>query len=223
MHRIAVYDLDKTLLRHATFTPFLAFAAWKRSRWRVLLLPIWIAVMLAYKLGAMSRGRLKELGLRMILGKRVDGAVVEELGERFGQAVWPNWLSHEAGVALEVERAEGWTLVLATAAMDFVAGPIARKAGTTDVIATRHRLTDGVGPVRIEGRNCYAAEKLARFESWLDDAELDRANCEIRFYSDSISDAPLLDFADDAVLVDPSVSARRVAAVRGWRTVNFNS
>ena len=33
--RIAIYDLDRTLTRRATFTPFLLFAARKVASWRL--------------------------------------------------------------------------------------------------------------------------------------------------------------------------------------------
>ena len=37
---IAIYDMDKTVTRKATFTPFLFHAAWRLAPLRFLLLPL---------------------------------------------------------------------------------------------------------------------------------------------------------------------------------------
>ncbi len=68
--RIAIYDLDRTLTRRATFTPFLLFAARKAAPWRLLFAPVWILAMLAYRMGTMSRARLKLFGMRLLVGRR---------------------------------------------------------------------------------------------------------------------------------------------------------
>ena len=35
----AIYDMDRTVTRHATYTPFLLHCAMRRAPWRLLLLP----------------------------------------------------------------------------------------------------------------------------------------------------------------------------------------
>ena len=37
--RLAIYDLDKTITRRPTYTPFLLYAARTRGVWRLFLLP----------------------------------------------------------------------------------------------------------------------------------------------------------------------------------------
>ena len=40
MTDLAIYDMDKTITRVPTYTPFLVHVATRRSPWRLLLLPL---------------------------------------------------------------------------------------------------------------------------------------------------------------------------------------
>ncbi|WP_172799871.1 HAD family hydrolase [Croceicoccus bisphenolivorans] len=217
--RIAIYDLDGTLLKRATFTPFLLFAARRRAVWRLALAPVWVGAMIGYKAGLYSREALKGFGLRLMVG-RIDQSALHDLACAFADSVMPSWIARGAAVALERDRAEGRMLVLATAAMAFYAGEIARRIGFDHVIATRH--ADPAGDIcRIAGGNCYGTAKVPRVETLLADLGIDRADCDIRFYSDSLSDAPLLDWADEGVLVNGGAGARRYASTRNWVAADF--
>ena len=55
----AIYDMDRTVTRHATYTPFLLHCALWRAPWRLLLLPFVIASMLAYVLKLIDRCNLR--------------------------------------------------------------------------------------------------------------------------------------------------------------------
>jgi len=67
MTDFAIYDMDRTITRHATYTPFLLHCAVKRAPWRLLLLPFVILSMLAYAAKLIDRGRLKEINQRLLL------------------------------------------------------------------------------------------------------------------------------------------------------------
>ena len=72
---LAVYDLDRTITRHATYTPFLLHCAVRRAPWRLLLLPLVIVSMLLYLLRAIDRGKLKEINHALLLGRRMHPRV----------------------------------------------------------------------------------------------------------------------------------------------------
>lgn len=219
-HPIAIYDLDRTLLSRATFTPFLLFAARRQAPWRLLFAPVWVGAMLAYKARLCSRATLKQFGLRLFLD-RADPASLDELARRFADRVVPAWIAPGAVEALVRDRGEGRRLVLATAAMEFYAGEIARRIGFDDVVATRHTLP-GSGACRIAGDNCWGEAKVPRVAALLGELGLDRAACHVRFYTDSTSDAPLLDWADEGVLVDAGRKGRALARRHGWTVARFN-
>lgn len=211
--KVAIYDLDKTLVRRATFTPFLVFAARRLAPVRLLLFPIWVGMMAAYRLGLCSRTRLKTSGMHLMLGGQpVDK--LEKLGRDFAtqhlrQCGWVDSVM----ALLEADRKEGAHLVIATAAFEFYARAFAEKLGISDVIATRW---DGHG---IPGGNCYGEKKRKRVAMWLEDKPADR---HTRFVSDSFADAPLLQEADDPVFVTQSASKRKRAEALGWRVIGWS-
>jgi len=221
VRKVAIYDLDGTVLRRATFTPFLLFAALRHERWRVLLAPVWIGAMLLYKLGFFGRRALKQFGLRLFLGRRMTHATLEAISRAFADRA-ATWLAPGAERAMAADRAEGCSLVMATAAMEFYAGGIAERLGFDHVIASRNQpLSADLSACLIDGENCYGAEKPVRVKAMFDQLGWDRADCEIRFYTDSVSDGPLLDWADRAVLVNAGPSGRKVAEQRGWEVARF--
>ena len=209
--KVAIYDLDKTLVRRATFTPFLVFAARRLAPARLVLLPLWIAMMIGYRLGFYDRTWLKMHGMRLMLGRRtlddlrmVGRAFCDAHLERGG------WLGGVTAM-LEADRAEGRQLLIATAAFEFYALAFAEKLGVDTVFATRW---DGTS---IPGGNCYGEEKARRVVEWLEGRG---GSEEFRFVSDSFADAPLLDRAAEAVFVTTSPAKRRKAQARGWRVID---
>jgi phosphoserine phosphatase len=56
-------------------------------------------------------------------------------------------------------------------------------------------------------------------EDLLKAAELERAH--VRFYSDHASDAPVFEWSDEPVAVNPHDRLKRLAANRGWRMENW--
>ncbi len=221
MQCLAIYDLDRTVLRRATFTPFLLFAACRRAPVRLLLLPVWIAAMLMYKLNVFSRGTLKQFGLSLFLGSSLTESDLEMLGEAFADKVVPAWVAPGATRAMARDRKEGYELVLATAAMHFYAVPIGRRLCFAEIVATPHVRLDRGGRVKISGQNCYGAEKIERINAFLAAKGARREECTLRFYSDSINDAPLLGWVDRGVLVDANRKGKARASAEGWEVTRF--
>lgn len=60
----------------------------------------------------------------------------------------------------------------------------------------------------------HGAEKVRRIKHWINENGID--GDEIWAYADSESDIPILEFADKAVIVEPSDSLKRIAELRGW-------
>ena len=220
--KLAIYDLDGTVLRRSTFTPFLFFAALRNERWRVCLAPVWFAAMALYKLGVFDRRALKQFGLQLFLGRQVTLSGLEATSRAFADRVVPGWVARGAMQAMAADRKEGCVLVLATAAMEFYAAQIAERLGFDHVIASRTiPLSAAPASCVIDGENCYGAQKPVRVKAFLATLGCERSQCLVRFYTDSTSDAPLLDWADQAVLVNAGPVARRTAASRGWAQASF--
>jgi predicted membrane channel-forming protein YqfA (hemolysin III family) len=60
-HKLAIYDMDRTITIRGTYTPFLLHVAARMAPWRLMLAPLVLIAMLAYVLRFIPRKRLKEI------------------------------------------------------------------------------------------------------------------------------------------------------------------
>ena len=217
MTDLAVYDLDRTITRRATYTPFLIHCALRRQQWRLLFVPIVLVAMLAYGLGLFDRSRLKEICQRLLIGDRVSSRELKPLVESFAEETVKNNVRPGARQAIERDRNEGRRLVLATASYRLYADAIARRLGLDDVIATNSVIgIDERVHARISGRNCYGEEKMRMISQWVEKSGLLGRHGHVRFYSDHASDEPAFLWSDEPVAVNPHDKLRRLAEQRGW-------
>jgi len=218
MSTIAVFDLDRTVTRAGTYTPFLLYCAGGgvAVAWTVLR---GLVAALTYKAGLISRSQLKArmLALTIAGAPRVK---VQGWAEGFVE----RWLkTHVRPGALEAiarHRAAGDHLVLATASFDFYAGVFASRLGFDHLIATasvwdaKDCLVAGVA-----GENCYGADKLAAVQTYVETRASPR---RVVAYSDHHTDFDLLRWADDGVAVNPNGKLRARANTAGLAVVDWN-
>lgn len=222
MQHVAIYDMDKTITATPTWTRFLLHAARRRAPWRLGLLPLAALGALPYALKRLDRAGLKQWSHRLLLGRTLAEADLAALAEDFADREAAHGVLHEARAQIEADRAAGYRLVMATASHGYYADAIGQRLGFDDVIATL-ALRDVKGLVipRIDGENCYGPVKLRRVEQWLAAAGLRRADCHVRAYSDHVSDAPLLEWADEAFAVNAHGPLRTLAGKRGWPMLDW--
>lgn len=217
MQSIAIYDMDKTITTAPTWTPFLVHAARRLAPWRLALLPVAGVLATGYAIGIVDRARLKELTQALLIGRAVAGDRLSRIAAEFAGRIAARGCFADAIAQIAADRAAGHRLVMATASYGFYAAAIGDSLGFDTVIATevsrdRH---DRV-LARIAGENCYGAAKLDRVRDWLAAQGLARDAVRLTFYSDHVSDAPTLAWADQAVAVNPHPPLRALAAARGW-------
>ena len=202
---LAIYDMDRTITRHATYTPFLLHCAARRAPWRLLLLPFVILSMLAYVAKLIDRGRLKEINHRLLLGHRRHPHELRPLVDGFAVKTVAGNVRPGALRAIARDKAEG-----------------RRKLGFDDVIGTGSIIgLDDRVHAKIDGENCYGPAKLRMVTDWLGKSGLSRGH--VRFYSDHASDAPVFEWADEAVAVNPHDRLARLATQRGWRIEDWGN
>jgi phosphoserine phosphatase len=90
------------------------------------------------------------------------------------------------------------------------------------VIGTKTRFnTAGDLLARIDAQNCYGTAKLEMVQAWMVREGLTRKDCHIRFYSDHVSDAPCLNWADEAFATNAHAPLAALAARRGWAILDW--
>ncbi|WP_340317503.1 HAD family hydrolase [Rhizorhabdus argentea] len=222
MTELAIYDMDRTITRTGTFTPFMIHAALRLAPWRLVFVPFAVLVMLAYAARLIERKRVKELNQAMLIG-RMRIARLRPVAESFAEKMVTRNSYRKALESLAENRAAGRRLVLATASSRLWVEPIAAKLGIDDVIATStiKGLDDFVSH-KVDGENCYGPAKLRMIQAWMGLEGLDRSDCHIRFYSDHVSDVPVLEWADEPIAANPHQGLRAVAKARGWTIVDWD-
>lgn len=213
---LALYDLDRTVSWRPTYSLFLLKSAARIAPWRLLLAPAAFAAMIAHKAGLFDRDRLKTIMWALMLGRvapyDLKRAVAAFTAEQIAGNIRPG-----ARAQIAADRARGAKLVLATAAHELYAAPIAAALGMDAVVATQAAVGDDgrIGPA-LAGANVYGDSKLAAILRYLEREALRREHLTVAFYSDSSSDRPVFEWVDEPVAVNPSRKLARLAASRGW-------
>jgi HAD superfamily phosphoserine phosphatase-like hydrolase len=219
--QLAIYDMDKTVTRRATFTPFLLHAARRLAPWRLLLLPAVAAAGIGYALKLFDRARLKEINYRLLIGP-VPPERLEPVIQSFADRQVRTNILPGARRRIAEDKAAGGRLVLATASYRLYAAAIGQRLGFDHVIGTAQSL-DPQGRVlaRIDGGNCYGAAKHDMILAWLEREGLAREALHIRFYSDHVSDAVVHRWADEAFATNAHRPLLDVAKAEGWEVLDW--
>lgn len=221
IRELSVFDLDRTLTRWPTWSPFLLFAAKRHQPWRLIFTPFVVLLMLSYKLRLMSRQRLKENMQGLLLGNTLSSSRLLPLINQFARQSLSRNIFPEARKQIQAERDAGRHVAIASAAHEFYLRPIADGLGIDDVIATKSIWRDDSLSNRIDGANCYGVIKRDQCADFLSDQGLDRSDVHVRFFSDDVSDIPTFEWADEAVAVNPSKRLVAIALRRGWPVLDW--
>lgn len=214
----AVFDLDRTITVRGTFTPFLLFCLWRQGG---LLrgVPGIVAAMVAYVRKAIDRKTLKERMLAASIAGLTRGEVAR-FADMFVDHLMAGGLRPGAERAIERHRASGHTLIMVTASFDFLAERIGRRLGFDAVVSTRSTWDEHARLLPfIDGENCYGPAKIRALAA----VNALTQGRHIIAYSDHHTDAPLFDWASDAVAINPTKKLRRLAKARGLRIENWDA
>jgi HAD superfamily hydrolase (TIGR01490 family) len=217
MSDLAVYDMDRTVTRGPTYTPFLLHCALRRAPWRLLFLPLVLFSMLVYLAGLIDRAKLKEINHHLLLGRRIHPRDLKPLVDSFAERQVATNIRPGARDAIARDKQQGRRLVLATASYRLYADAIAERLGFDDVIGTGSIIgLDERVHARIAGENAYGPAKMRMIAKWIETSGLLGKHGHVRFYSDHASDAPAFEWSDEPVAVNPHGKLRRLAKQRGW-------
>ncbi len=217
MSDLAIYDMDRTVTRRATYTPFLLHCALRRAPWRLIFVPLVLASMAAYVARLIDRAKLKEINHALLLGRSIHPRDLKPLVDSFAEATVAGNIRPGALQAIARDKAQGRRLVLATASYRLYADAIAERLGFDDVIGTGSMIgLDERVRARIDGENAYGEAKLRMIASWVEKSGLTGKHGHVRFYSDHASDQPAFEWADEPVAVNPHAKLARLARNRGW-------
>lgn len=217
MNSLAIFDLDGTITRHDTLTPYaLGFLVRKRV-WRLPVLLLVLPAFLGYAASLVDRGGLKSVFIRAALG----GCRREDL-QRWTMAFVTRLLAHgvfpKALATIRAHAGAGDHLVLLSASTDLYVPAIAHALGFQEVICTGLRW-DGE---RLNGRLATPNRRGDEKARCVTALRARHPGLQAVAYGNAASDLVHLRLVERGVLVNGSAAARRAAARDGitctdWR------
>ncbi len=209
---IAFFDLDRTIIARNSGT------LWLKSelrlgyvgRLRAARAATWL---LRYHLGL---GDLGDALRDAIAGLRdTDEASLRRRTEAFYRREVRHLVRPGAHAALDAARAGGQRCVLLTTSSNYLSAPVARDLALDDYLCTTFEVDDrGVFTGEPNLPLCYGAGKVTLAQAYAAERGVALADCS--FYSDSLSDQPMLEAVGRPVVVNPDPRLLRVARARGW-------
>jgi HAD superfamily hydrolase (TIGR01490 family) len=125
----------------------------------------------------------------------------------------------EARELLAQRKTSGRQVVLATSSLDVIVRPLAEELGVDEVLAASFELAGDRFTGRLGGPPLFGVKKMRAVLEYIRQHGLTPDRCA--FFSDSITDLPLLEVVGEPVAVNPDRRLRAVARRRGWRILRF--
>jgi HAD superfamily hydrolase (TIGR01490 family) len=209
MRGLAFFDLDGTLVSSNVVHQYFWYAK-RTSWWRVVRAlyraPSWM------KAEKKSRLLFNELFFREYAG--LSEAFLREGAAQMTREVLKPALFPGALALLERNHAEGYAPILVTGSLNFAIAPFASELRFLETLSNQLVFRDGVASGEL--RPPVLAEK-AKVDAVLDACQRHHiAPSRCRAYSDSLSDAPMLEAVGEPTAVNPSDQLRKYAEQRNW-------
>ena len=110
-------------------------------------------------------------------------------------------------------------VIIATATNDFITRPIADLFGVEYLIATEFEIENNKFTGNVVGEPCFREGKLNKVMNWMQENNFDNSNTT--FYSDSFNDLPLLEAVNKPIVVDGDDKLIEEAKKNDWQYISF--
>ncbi len=173
-----IYDFDGTLYSGDSTLDFILFSL-KKHPALLRFLPVQGLAFLRYAAKRIDKTAMKEQFYRMLSGYDAQ-ALLEEFWDTHQHKIFPWYPGQQQDSDIVI-----------SASPEFLLAPICARLGIRHLIASRVDSRTG----RYTGKNCWGEEKVIRLRD-----ELGITHCD-KFFSDSYSDTPLSQIANEAFQV----------------------
>lgn len=211
MKPAAFFDLDGTLITKNSATLWMKSERCK-GRLSLYLMARGSLYVLAYKIGFIDMEHAMNEALQT-----VKGMEEEELRRRthawVDEYVMPV-VAAGARDALARHRDQGHKLVLLTSASPYESEAIVARLGLDDFLSTRYEVRDGKMTGKVVPPPCYGEGKVSWAKRYAEEHDIDLTGSW--FYSDSITDLPMLQVVGHPVVVNPDPRLKYKARRLGW-------
>ncbi len=213
---LALFDMDRTLVRVNTAGLYFrarvrAGQISKRDALRIA------GIHLGYQLSVVDMPALIALAVQAARGM-AEAEMIAFCQALYSQQVQGQICPH-ARQTLENHRQQGHVLALVTASTPYLAAPLAQALGIAHVLCTEMAVQDGVFTGELLRPPCFGLAKVQRAEELAAEHETTLSNAW--FYTDSYSDAPLLQVVGHPQVVRPDPRLRWLAWRQNWPVLQW--
>lgn len=207
----ALFDMDKTLIAENSGSLYMRYR-YQRGEISGVDLLKGIGAYIQYKIGILD---IRNWTKRMMVQFR--GRSERELeaeanlwfDEMVARTIYP-----EAEELVRKHEAAGHVIAIVSGATKFVVRPLARRLGIEHLLYTRLEVEDGRFTGRVIEPICFEEGKIYWLQQFTEEHGIDLAKSY--FYTDSITDLPLLDLVGHPVATNPDPLLYRTAVKRRW-------
>ena len=195
MKNIIVYDFDKTIYNGETSTDFMLFFLKRNPKYIMRLCNVLYSLFYYKK----DLKKSKEIFFRILNGVNIE-FLKEEINE-FWKVKKDKIFSWVYNEILENKKVSD-ELILISATPSIFLEKISKELGFDKLLATEFENTNKLFDSKIKGSNCKGKEKVNRLNEYIDNYTI------LKFYSDSMSDKPLFDLADEKIFINKGIKEK---------------
>jgi len=211
----AFFDLDGTILTRSSGNLYLEYAYRQRKVSLFVLLRSYLWY-LEHWLGFLDVDKVARKGLKMVRGMK-EQEVVDFCCRWFDEMV-KDYINPQVVEMIEEHRGQGHLTVVLSGSTSYAVAPVAEYLKMDGYICTRLEVADGRFTGRAIEPLCYGRGKLYWAEIFCRERGIDMA--QSFFYTDSITDLPVLEAFGHPCVLDPDPRLRKEALKRGWTVVD---
>ena len=195
MKNIIVYDFDKTIYNGETSTDFMLFFLKRNPKYIMRLYNVLYSLFYYKK----DLKKSKEIFFRILNGVNIE-FLKEEINE-FWKVKKDKIFSWVYDEILENKKVAD-ELILISATPSIFLEKISKELGFDKLLATEFENTNKLFDSKIKGANCKGKEKVNRLNEYIDNYTI------LKFYSDSMSDKPLFDLANEKIFINKGIKEK---------------
>ncbi len=207
----AFFDMDKTLIAENSATLFMRHR-YEQGQLTNLELLKGLGAYLQYKIGILDIRSWTANTMIQFRGQSerdLEEEAIAWVEEMVVETIYPE------AVRLVAEHCDkGHVVAIVSGATGFVVRPIAAHLGIEHMLYTRLEVEDGLFTGRVIEPICFEEGKIYWLQQFIDEHEIDLARSY--FYTDSITDLPLLDIVGHPIVTNPDPFLYRTAVKRRW-------
>ena len=203
--------MDNTIIAENSGTIYFR-EIWERGDVKVWDIARGASAFLQYTLGTLDLPRLTERMLGDLAGQ-LESSMIEE-GRMLFETRMQSRIYPEAARLVAEHLSKGHTVAIVSGSIRCLVDPLAEELEVEHVLCTQLESIDGVLTGRCVEPVCLEEGKVHWLEGFIEKHEIDLARSW--FYTDSITDLPLLDLVGHPVATNPDPRLYRTAIRRGW-------